>query len=166
MRLTKADKDAFIKAVIDDVPQIDYNEKTRTLVHNWAVARMPRVVQDAYRAHPEYFENNYVHTPGGLCGVFAPTGSKSNISKDDPEFWKQLCELDELNSAQDKVISNLRTKVRAMIEGCSTLKTAQERLPEFIKYLPADRDGTGTTNLPVANTVADLMNAGWPKGKK
>ena len=166
MRLTKADKDAFIQAVINDVPQIDYNEKVRVLIKNWAIARMPRVVQDAYREYPQYFDNHYMRTPGGLIGVFAPVLSNVDISKDDPEFWKQLVEINELDAAQDKVISDLKTKVRAMIEGCNTLKTAQERLPEFLKYLPADRDGTGVANLPVANTVADLMNAGWPQGKK
>ena len=38
-------------------------------------------------------------------------------------------------------------------------------LPEFEKYLPAERDVTGTVNLPVANVLAELTNLGWPKGE-
>jgi len=47
------------------------------------------------------------------------------------------------------------------------LKQAQERLPELVKYLPADREKTRVTNLPaVINPVAELTAAGWPKDKK
>lgn len=88
MRLTKSDKEAFVRAVMDDVPMVDYDE----------------------------------HRHSAL-----------------------LCQ-------------------RVFAETCSTLKTAKERLPEFEKYLPTERGTTGTINLPVANTVADLINAGWPKG--
>lgn len=32
--------------------------------------------------------------------------------------------------------------------------------------MSADRTATGVGNLPAANVIADLMNAGWPKDKK
>lgn len=60
-----------------------------------------------------------------------------------------------------------RASVRSAIYGCSTLKQAKERLPEFEKYLPAERDGKYIPNLPaVANLVTEMMNAGWPKDQK
>lgn len=61
----------------------------------------------------------------------------------------------------------LKAKLTAAIAACFTLKQAKERLPEFVKYLPTDRDSTGTSNLPaVANLVADLVQLGWPKDKE
>lgn len=167
MRLTKNDKKAFVRAVMDDVPQVDYNEQARKLVMDWAISIMPPVVRQAYGEHPEYFENNYAGTPAGLFGAYVPVSEESrNIAKRDPEFWQQLVALGGKNKEQDTKIRELECKVRGIIESCSTLKTALERLPEFAKYLPADRDGGKITNLPVANTVTDLINAGWPKHKE
>ena len=54
--------------------------------------------------------------------------------------------------------------LEAVISGCTTLKQAQERLPEFVKYLPQP-ERKATPNLPSTTDVFDsLTKAGWPKG--
>lgn len=35
-----------------------------------------------------------------------------------------------------------------------------------MRLTATDRDGQVTANLPVANMVAELTNAGWPKTKE
>ena len=50
--------------------------------------------------------------------------------------------------------------------GKTRYEQALEILPEFAKYLPQERDGKVIRSMPViANLVADLMQAGWPKDK-
>ena len=165
MRLTRSDKEAFIRAVMDDVPMIDYDEMARKLVVETIDSIMPEEIRVAHKKFPEWFKSdNYINTPYGCSSmfVFAPD---SFLAESHSELWKQLKEIGNLANAQLNARSALKCKVTGMIETCTTLKTAQERLPEFITYLPADRDGTGVTNLPVANTVTALMEAGWPKKK-
>lgn len=165
MRLTRSDKEAFIRAVMDDVPMIDYDEMARKLVVETIDSIMPEEIRVAHKKFPEWFKTDtYIDTPYGCPSmfVFAPD---SFSAQNHSELWKRLKEIGELANAQQKARSALERKVIGMIETCTTLKAAQERLPEFLKYLPADRDGTGVTNLPVANTVTALMEAGWPKKK-
>ena len=57
---------------------------------------------------------------------------------------------------------SLKEKISGVIAGCTTVKTAKARLPEFAKYLPEEVEKT--QNLPaIANLVADLTKLGWPK---
>ena len=80
------------------------------------------------------------------------------------ETLKALDALDAPCRAQKETVSKLRSEVKALIAACHTLKQARERLPEFAKYLPAERSPAPKQNpLMVANTVADLTKAGWPK---
>lgn len=167
MRLTKSDKDAFVRAVMDDVPKIDYDEQVRNLMNKWAFEALPDVVKVAKKQHPEYFNSIYVYLPSNVCNVQVvapPDWEHRGFKALAPEKYAELEVLSEKAGEQSTQRSDLESKVRGLIESCTTLKTATERLPEFVKYLPADRDGGGITSLPVANTVADLMNAGWPKG--
>ena len=167
MKLTKYDKDAFVSSVMDDVPQIDYKAQADALCKTWAVKQMPPVVGAAYAAYPQYFDNKYINLPSGLQGVYAPVlNNEHNLKERAPDLWEKLLELAAANRLQCEMLRDLRRKVEASIYGCTTLKQAKERLPEFEKYLPADRDGKVTPNLPaLANLVTDLTAAGWPKDK-
>lgn len=167
MRLTATDKDAFVRAVMDDVPEIDYNEIARNKIAAKINELMPPMVKEAMNKHPEWLSTPaYTNTPFHLtgCYIFAPSGF--DIAKQHPELWAELIELGNANQKQNLARYELEMKVRGLIRTCSTLKTATERLPEFVKYLPADRDASGTKNLPVANLVSDLIDAGWPKHKE
>ena len=166
MRLIKSDKEAFVRSVLDDVPQIDYQAQVNKLVNDWAISKLPEQLAECYAKHSHYFEHNYFSTPGGLSNVYIVTPNLVYNGKDvAPKLWGKLVEIADLKKEQSKKLDELESKLWATIDGCTTLKKAQERLPEFIKYLPTEREYTGTMNLPaVANLVTDLMVAGWPKG--
>lgn len=168
MRLTKSDKEAFVRAVMDDVPQIDYDEIVRSKVHAWALSVMPDEVRTAYLKYPEYIETYCVSTPRWCTSVYAPVPAHvHDLATRAPELWEELIKLGEQKKEQTALHNSLEVKVTGLIETCSTLKRAKELLPEFVKYLPADRDTNGVlANLPVANTVTDLMLAGWPKDRE
>ena len=168
MRLTKSDKEAFVRAVMDDVPQIDYDERVRSLLIKWGKESVPEGMRPFIDSHPQYFNTVYICTPAHLTFVQVianPNWRHDEFKDREPEKYAQLVELSELAGAQALARDDLRRKVTSLINMCSTLKAAKERLPEFEKYLPADRDGTGVCGLPIANVVTDLMNAGWPKGQ-
>ena len=165
MRLTNSDRDAFIQAVIDDVPQTNYDEEARSKIQAWAVARIPEVMRIAYEKHPAYFENRWHRTPGCLATVYAVSADNdTNIQEIDPAFYSELVELASLKSEQQRRERELRQQLKGVIYSCTTLKKAEELLPEFKKYLPADRDGNTNRSMPViSNLVATLTQAGWPK---
>lgn len=98
MNLTKTDKAAFVRAVMADVPRVDYNEKARALL-----------------------------------------------------------------TARER--DKLELELGSLLAPFRTLAAAKNGLPEELhKYLPADRDATGVTNLPAVASTVDLLKAmGWPK---
>jgi hypothetical protein len=166
MRLTKTDKQAFVTAVMNDVPEVDYNEICRKEVTAWCDARMPEEVKAVMKKYPEWINQTYFSTPYGLSNV-SIVAPESIYTDGCGEFGTRLHELARLKKLQDEQRGDMKRKVEAMIEPCTTLKQAKERLPEFEKYLPKERTGTGVGNLPaVANVVAALMEAGWPKDKE
>lgn len=165
MKLNTADRDAFVTAVIGDVPSVDYVTQAHLIVLDEVGAKLPakvRAVWDSKELRGYVRCDNYFRANGFNTSFAIPLGgytpSAANI--------KKLQALADKYSAQRKQRDDLRAKVRAVIESCTTLKQAKERLPEFTKYLPAERGTTGVCGLPViANVVADLSKAGWPKDK-
>lgn len=165
MRLNKAHKEAFVRAVMDDLPYIDYNEQAQKLVTEYFAATCPPDVVAFNKKHPGLLKTQHIATPYGLSGVYTPLALESfyNTESAHPALWKKLVPLAEAAKAQRAKAEELRTKVRGLIEACSTRKQAAERMPEFEKYLPAE-EAAPLENLPVSSVVAELASAGWPKG--
>lgn len=168
MRLTNSDRDAFVRAVMDDVPHIDYDDLAREIVTPIAAATLPEPLRPFVISHPNLFKTFYVSMPGSLCSIWVvrdPDLKDDFIRAEHKDVWRELDRLAQYKHKQKEARAQLNQQVAATIAGCTTLKQATERLPEFIKYLPKDRDGFGTANLPVvSNLVANLTKAGWPKG--
>jgi hypothetical protein len=165
MRLTKSDKDAFILAVVQDIPKIDYQEQVRALIHEDSIAQLPAKVQAIARdkALSHYLETgSYWRTSFGSIRVFEPRGSNYTPSKD---VLTKVDALNKLHNEQEARLDEARAKLRGAIEPCTTLKIALERLPEFEQYLPKQQEKT--IHLPsIANLCADLATLGWPKDKQ
>lgn len=165
MRLTKSDKDAFVTAVVQDIPQIDYKEQVRALIYEDSIAQLPVKLQPIARDKTlsHYLETGtYWRTSFGSIRVFEPRGGNFTPSK---EVQRKADELCTLHSEQETRLTEARGKLRGAIEACTTLKSALERLPEFETYLPKQREKT--TYLPaIANLCADLATLGWPKDKQ
>ena len=163
MRLTKYDREAFVLACMADVPTIDYNEQAVALVRADIVATMHPMVRAVYdnKGQRQQLDSTYV----SLGGYFNSRAFYGAVGYRIGETLKaQLSQLAEAAKVQHERDAALEDKLTATIACCTTLKTALERLPEFVAYLPTERDGTGVVNLPaVANLVTDLMAAGWPK---
>lgn len=165
MRLTKDDKSAFVMAVMADLPEVDYNEQVRKIVTDYFVARLPEAVSRVYETAPEWVNTLHVSTPGHCPTAYAPILDPSyNTQHDHPELWSTLVGISAQISAQHTVRRELQQQIRSAIEGCTTLKKAKEVLPEFEKYLPADRDSIINRSMPViSNLIVTLTEAGWPK---
>lgn len=164
MKLTKADKEAFVRAVMDDVPMVNHNEEAASLVMAEVIANLPEKVKTAYEAHPEWIKRDLINLPGCLRSMYGPALGYTRASELSKELQERLEALAAAEKEQLRVRCELEQKVRAIINSCTTLKQAKERLPEFEKYLPAERGSFGTAQLPVvANLVTDLVNLGWPK---
>ena len=161
MRLTKDDRSAFVRSVMNDVPRVDYEQQAKDRVQAEIYAQMPPKIQAIYddKNLRPYLETHGVWmfgTYARFAGILIGYNTKCDLS-----------DLEALRDAQQNSIDAMAAKLSGVIGSCATLKTALERLPEFAKYLPEDRDSTGTENLPaIANLVSDLMAAGWPKGEK
>ena len=166
MNLNKYDKEAFVNAVINDIPQVDYAEQIRKLTVDAAISHLPAVLVDAMKDPEvaEHIDKSYVYF--GNMGMHVPGSNMYTALNQDKDFMEKMKPLEDAREAQAAQIEAMRASIAGMINGCKTLKQAKERLPEFEKYLPAERDGTGVGNLPVANVVADLTKMGWPKNEQ
>lgn len=162
MRLTISDRSAFVRAVMDDVPKVDYEELYRKKLQQWCIDNLPDDLRPLYAKYPDHFYTNsrmcvryqYVTTVGRKD----PNTDKGFVA----EMRKLVADWEQQDEAREK----LEAKLQAAINGCSTLKQARERMPEFEKYLPKERDGKINRSMPaIANIVADLAAAGWPKGQ-
>lgn len=169
MKLTNYDRDAFVASAMEDVPTVDYDEKARKLWIETIKASLPVDLLNTITKYPDWFDSNYVCFPGTLQNfnsVYRGNSIDSNKWREDfPELLAQINEFADKDKLQSTSHKQLREQLRGAISLCNTLKQAEEALPEFKKYLPEDRDGDKKCRqMPViANLVADLMNAGWPK---
>jgi hypothetical protein len=165
MKLTNHDRAVFVRAVMDDVPQIDYNEQAQAIVEAAALRTLPADVAKLYgnkKLRGFLKTNVYYHTPGELRSVSIPI----NVTLEPAEDLA-LEELAEGLGAQNALRAALKDKLLGAIHACSTLNVAKKMLPEFLQYLPQERQpNVADRSMPVvANVVADLVKAGWPKGK-
>ncbi len=167
MKLTKTDKGAFVRAVMQEVPKIDYDEAIRKRLLEEEIKQAPPklaaiLMDNSMRG---LLKQEYCGYRAQYAGWYI-TWPEFKLS---PELRAELDQLISLKTKQNTTRYELEKSVGALIESCSTLKQARERLPEFVKYLPADRATTGATNLPaplVADTVVELVKNGWPAGAK
>jgi hypothetical protein len=168
MRLTKYDKEIFVKAVMRDIPSIDFSAQAHALVLADIEARMPeelKALKDDPRIEPYlHYECVWLRNFDNVCAI-APRNFCVR-EETTPELYAALKELNERLVEQSTARAHIHNKLFAVINSCSTLKQAQERLPEFLDYLPQDRESMGTSDLPaITGLVIDLTAMGWPKGK-
>jgi hypothetical protein len=164
MKLTNTLREAFVKAVMADVPATDYNDLARKTAQDDLCAQMPSKVFALYQDTKlrDYLKNGFWHgAPGslsGLClygwGRLVPTET----------CMVELRRLADLKSRQDSERAKLRAPIAAAAMAATTTNRLVELLPELVRYLPVD--ATPSRALPVVtNVVSNLRAAGWPAGK-
>lgn len=177
MRLTKSHKDAFVKAVLDDVPSIDYNEQVRALILDDSISQLPKELQSFARdpkttelinsqwktiEKPRDKEGRWVGSIG--CTIKGASSEDYKPSKKaQAQLDKWLPALVEQSNARLKLERDLYNTILAF----STVKQAQEAFPEFVKYLPVIvKKGELLPSTINKNILIELARAGFPKGKK
>lgn len=158
MKLTKYQKDAIVRAIMDDVPKPD-KAKRREHLQAEVVKLMSPTVRKVWRESPGALARHYVGDP-----VYDGTwGGSREITIGDVDL-KHIDALLDVYRREDDKRYEAYTNLKAAINGCSTLAQLKKLLPEFDKYFPTEAQPT--KNLPaLANVVADLSKLGWPKGE-
>lgn len=175
MRLTNSIKQAFVQAVLDDVPTTDYQELLRNLIMQDAIARLPESVRviavDKKQAH--FVTDHYYRISANKDdGYESYYGLSVYIKMPTSEYIESYAiqerkrEYITAHLAQEKMLDELREKLRNAINAVSTVKKAKELMPEFAKYLPVELEQS--SNLPstiFANLLNELVCAGFPKAE-
>lgn len=165
MRLSNTIRDSFIRAAMDDVPQIDYAEQIRKLMVADATAQLPPKVRALFtdKALSHFVHQDWAYVSN--TREYLPFGRGDKYTATEKALG-EIKALESAKEAQRESRENLRQKLRGCAYACSTRKALVDMLPEFEKYLPADEVAAARSLPVVANVVSDFVKAGWPKGTK
>ena len=162
MRLNKTHKKAFIRAVMQDVPRIKYEEQIRSEILGAARKYLPEKVQEIW---DDKELRGYIKCDDYLWF----NGIRVDIPCSQDKFSsEERARFEELSSCLANQRDELRTlerKLESSIEGITSLAALKAALPEMEKYMPAEEKKT--KQLPsLTGVVTDFMQAGWPDDKK
>lgn len=155
-RLNKYERDSIRRAVMSDVPEVDYASQMQSRGQAVAVEALPPEIRRIWangklrgyvKSFRIYLDCMSITVPG------ADDDGLSNRIKSDPE----LVRLHELHDAQRETRQQLDRKLRYGFASISTTKQFAERFPELVKYLPAENQPVA--NLPASTDVMDALKA-------
>lgn len=169
MKLTNIIRDAFVRAAINDVPLVDYDELMRSTAMSAAVAALPPAVRKLWNdkatqafVHLEhtYFGDRDI----GRIGVCLPAMRGETLKLPD-DTVNEIRGMLEKRQVQAETVDQLKRDLRAVAYSHSTRKALVAALPEFERYLPEDEAKALRTVPAIANVVSSFAKAGWPKDK-
>lgn len=174
-RLTNFVREAFIRSVMNDIPNVDYQADATKIAQeavltafkkrfsamselDLAEAKSERWLSDrGYFSLPTPF--NYCTVPGAGC-----SNMEFLKTLDGGRIWNRLENLANSQKLQNARNEKLRADLKAVVYSCTTVKSLKEKLPEFSKYLPNDSSApTSVGALTVTNVAQQFRDAGWPK---
>ena len=166
MRLTNFLRDAFVRAVMHDVPTTNYEEQASTLARDTVRAMFkkdfPNLDYDK-ACESEWFESGSLSMPFGITNIYAKCIKNYGMLKADEKTWAKLEAIGLKKKEQEKKLAELESRLKSVAYACTTRKQLEEALPEFSAYLP-DEEAKAAKTLPaVANVLSDFVKAGWPK---
>lgn len=153
MKLTNAIKDSIINAVMQDTPEEYTHDQYCSDCLKLAVQLLPKEVRNIYdnKSTRPWVKSHHVWS----LGLYLPFDS------DTPTPEMKL--LKDRRDASEKAMRGLKSHVHNVVYQFSTDKQMLQHVPELEKYLPKATEKT--QNLPATNMIAELVKAGWPKGK-
>lgn len=164
MRMTESMKQSIVRAVMADVPKVDYIEMASEVVRQAVFRAAPESIQAALQDKKclDYLKNDAVKLFENKAGRSVYAGFRGYIGNKlrftDAENEK-LKEIQALSRKQEVMLEDLESKVSRALAGFSTAKRAVEALPEMAKYFPKEPEKI--IGLPVvAGLVKDLTDAG------
>lgn len=173
MKLTTNMRDAFVRAVLQDVPTVDYNAEFKKLAVEHCLSKLPKEIVKVYNnnslrgflnfetvnVRAEYYESE--------VSAALPLYDTYSVVKSDLAAMPEVQAITQAKQAQSDRLVQIRHDLKAAIYSVSTLKQALELLPEFAKYLPKPDDKPiKFAPAVIANLATNLTAAGWPKDQK
>jgi len=161
-------KEAFVRAVIDDVPTENYKAQGLELVQKFLITKMPTKIKAVYddKALRNEYLLSHIHRvfDSNNARYFAHAyGPEINRDKYPEELIKKLNVLAEKYAEQAEKIKHLKLQLKGLVNSVTTRAQLVKAAPELEKYLPAEPEKT--RQLPVATgVITNLVEAGWPKG--
>jgi hypothetical protein len=154
MKLTKYQKEAIVRAIMNDTPRKD--EKTaKEEIQAALVKAMSPECRKLYKKTPKALRDARV------SGYDYGFDYSFDVIKGDADIEPILAPYRAARDARNKARDQLYSAVMAH----STTKALLKALPEFEKYYPTEAQPA--KNLPaLANVMADLTKLGWPKDTK
>lgn len=156
-RMTTYRLDAFVRAIMQDVPQ-ESPEARYARACERLVKHMSPHCQAVYEEDPDVLRkfDGWAHEFGEMSDDL-PAGNLTN-----EEVAKLMADF----VAEYELRRNIEVKVRNTLRGYHSVEAALKALPEFEKYLSPAAVSPPTQNLPaLANVMSDLAKLGWPKKK-
>ena len=175
MRITAEIRLAVVRAVMADVPKINYREQAQARVQSSIYETFPLSVKAVYDdpKTQKYLERSGYAPPfveeldpdsEGLRTIRHAFGYMYLVT--DPEstkcreHWLPLLDLARLSIAQDEALENVETQLRASFASIKTSGVFIKHFPEFEKYLPKEETPNPQPLAPT-NLITDLMKLGW-----
>ena len=156
MKLSKMTKEAIVRAIWNEVPEVDY--KARKVAIQAALVEMfAPEVKAIYKKRPNAL---YKDIYSGVFSYELPYNERYLIVADLTE--EQINSVLNPYTEEDAARTRAKDKLKELVMGCSSRKQLVNLLPECEKYLPAE--ASTDRSLPVvANVIADMTKLGWPK---
>lgn len=159
MKLTNYMRDAFIRAAMDDVPNIDHGEAIRDAGIKFAVAKLPPKVRALWN---DKELRGYIKTDSAFVGQYTTVHYPG--TSDIEQQVIDACEpMVAAAKAQRETRDALQARLRSVAYACTTRKALLDALPEFEKYLPQDDAAVNRSMPVVSGVVTEFVKAGWPK---
>lgn len=167
--LTKATKATIIKAILADVPTVDYHSRIQALAEAAALVGAPESVFQLWAEGPGTKARSWVKS----TTVFFDVGSPMYLSIRVPDSSRDTRDLLHMSPSLREAVEGLRVQnmkmdslketLEAQFKLVRTYRQFKEAYPEFESYLPPEPDAP-TRNLPAAsNLLAKLVESGWPR---
>lgn len=175
MRLTKAMRDTFVRAVMLDVPKVDYQDQLRKRVLEMTRAAFPPALVRAQQQFPSWFHYVNIHITRTIDGTnqtvvgvnfpFSSSGSHYNELRSEVLADEEVCRLANAYVAQANARITTEKELRALALSCTTCEQLVGVAPQLASYLP-EPEAKSTPNLPVATHVLHRLSAqGFPMTK-
>lgn len=173
MRLSKHHIDAFVRAVMNDVPTPAASAKAKAIAdYRKAVEdTLPADVKAVLKKYPHLFERKSMYVSGWR--TFGSNGTESSMYVSVVLMDNQLPFMPDVAATQApyakefQARKELRRRLLDIGSKCQTLAKLREAFPELTKYMPEEVEPP-KLNLPMAagGVVADLFKSGLPAPEK
>lgn len=164
MKLTKTLRQAITRAIMQDVPSVDYNAQAAALVRKavgaWASPKVRAALADD--AIAQHFDFSHFSLPGLLNSV-SVRGVLTHAQRNAilATIREELDPLAALNKAQISQREDMREKIAAALNSVTTTQAVIKAFPEFTKYMPRDPSPESRGQLIAPSPVDALTAAGW-----